>query len=153
MSGDIFKKAFSKSVEEERQRKLESEKDDRIRRERIEEIRENVESVISQIPTVFKVSVVSFHTDVTFWVNIPEDDSSPANLYVMIRPEVWSQKQEYFGSIIGYYGDQDGKVLAKTDPDLGREDICKWLASELGRILGEEYERHRDFYEKMEEGL
>ena len=149
MSDDIFKKAFSKASEEERQRKLESEKDDGIQRERIEEIRESVESVISEIPSVFEVSVVSFHKDATFWVHIPEDDSS---LYVMIRPAVWSQEQEYFGVITEYYGDQGGKELAKTDPDLGREDICKWLASELGRILGEEYEGHRGFYEKMEKG-
>lgn len=40
-----------------------------------------------------------------------------------------------------------------SDGGFIREEIVKWLASELGRILGEEYERHRDFYEKMEGGL
>ena len=162
-SDDIFKKTFSKSADEERQRSIDIEKERQIREEEdrahIEAIRGDVESVVSQIPSVFQVSEVSFYKDVRFsskdirfWVRIPEDDS---RLIVTIQLAGWSQPQKYCGDIAKVWEDRgrDARYLASTDPWLGREEIGKWLASELGRILGEEYERHRDFYEKMEEGL
>ena len=164
MSGDIFKKAFSKSVEEERQRKLESERDTEIQRERIEEIRESVESVISEIPSVFKVSNVRFDDSVRFKVNIPSGPESYLNVSVgwSVKErddlDVWSKTEErYFAHI-----HQNGDILSRNPHNpknddyysgyVFREGVGRWLASELGRILGEEYEQARGFYKSLEEG-
>lgn len=169
MSGDIFKKAFSESVDKERQRSIKLEKERQIeieeQRERIGEIRDDVESVISQIPTVFAVSNVTFESSGSFDVGIPVGNDS--YLFVHIDwsiPGKWletmleegSFEDRYIVSIgannIDFSLDPESESEEYISDPLYRESVSKWLGSELGRILGEEYERHRDFYEKMEKG-
>ena len=167
MSADLFKKSFSKSVDEERQRNMKIEKERRIRREeeqeRIADIRDSVESVISQIPSVFQVSDVEFGSHGGFRVEIPRRDKSGLHVRIIWDDSEWHDhlsKEERYSVVIEPldldFSLKPDSGLYATPFDSGfmyREGVGKWLGSELGRILGGEYERHRGFYEKMEDGL
>jgi len=165
MSDDLFKKAFSKVSEKERQRKSKTNKKDKIRRERTEEIRENVESVISQIPSVFEVSRVSFHNSADFMVTIPRDKT---HLYVSVKYEPTDsiartmvlekgldeyRSLRYWSSILSVNISNLPTPPSVNSGWVLRDQSIEWMASELGRILAEEYEGHRGFYKRMEDGL
>ncbi len=76
MSGDIFKKAFSKSVEEGRQRTSGGTTNQKkTKRDFVRDIKADIENLISQIPPVFEVSDVHFHEGVSFVVHLPQHGS------------------------------------------------------------------------------
>jgi len=165
MSGDIFKKAFSKASEEERQRNLDDRKRSKIQRERTEEIREKVESVISQIPSVFEVSRVHFNTKAEFMVTIPRGETH-VYVSVMYEPTDTGVREMLLEKGLDEYRSLRwsssiiliNMVNLPTPPDANsgwvlRDQAIEWMASELGRILAEEYEGHRGFYKRMEDGL
>lgn len=163
MSGDIFKKAFSKSVEEVQPQKSNTKSETKIIRDHIEDIRKDIEGIIWQIPSVFEVLNVRFDVKVYFEVSIPRNKSyliAEIGFHPQKGDAEWVEKMgveelpRYSGNID--HADVNGNSLKHPGWYSGwvyRDAAIEWLASELGRILGEEYERHRDFYEKMEEGL
>ena len=76
-SGDLFKEAFSKSSEDERHRKSAIDARSRRQLEQVETIKEEVEDIISQIPSVFAVENLSFGRSILFDVVMPRKKSDP----------------------------------------------------------------------------
>jgi hypothetical protein len=157
MSGDIFKKAFSKSVEEGRQRTSGgTRKQKKTKRDFVRDIKADIENLISQIPPVFEVSDVHFHGGVSFVVHLPQHDTGilfeKTVLEVSIIVPDDEKSADRFTAIIQRrpfnYLRQDPPSSRGT-----RDEMIEQLSLKLGRVLGEEYERRIDFYKRLEKGL
>jgi hypothetical protein len=157
MSGDIFKKAFSKSSEEVRQRTSGgTSKQKKTKRDFVRDIKADIENLISQIPPVFEVSDVHFHERAGFVVHLPQDDTGilfekTVLEVIIIVPDDEKSKDGYVASILR----RPWNSLRQPPPSSRgtRDEVIEKLSLNLGRILGEEYERRIDFYKRLEEGL
>ena len=160
MSGDIFKKAFDEASEEQRHQTTETNTKRKIQRECIEELREDLKSLFSQIPAVFEVSDLHFEEEASFKVSIQEGKnflgvSISDNPSGSLAESVGVDRTPNYIALITQFSDA-GMVWG--DPVnsnfVYRDAAIEWLASELGRILGTEYESHFDYYKEMErEGM
>jgi hypothetical protein len=148
MSGDIFKKAFSKSVEEGRQRTSGgTTKQKKTRRDFVRDIKADIENLISQIPPVFEVSDIHFHERAGFVVHLPEFDigmkfEKEVLEVIIIVPDDEKSADRFTASILRRpfnYLRQDPPSSRGT-----RDEMIEQLSLKLGRILGEEYERRID---------
>jgi hypothetical protein len=146
MSGDLFKKAFSKSSEEERERILRSVAMEQKKQDQVSSIKEDVETIISQIPSIFEVTDVKFDRCAKFNVylpNHPQDgpDDERFHWEVGFYPYGWEDRDTYQVNLRHFPRLEWVQEVNKYEKLA--EEAIEIISTELGTKLGEEYARHK----------
>ena len=145
-SGNLFKTAFSKSSEEEGERILRSVAMEQKKQDQVSSIKEDVETIISQIPSVFEVADVEFDRCIKFRVympNYPHDGPTNERYYweAGFYPYGWEDRETYQVTLKHYPRLEWVQEVNKRE--MPTEKAVEIISTELGTILGKEYARHK----------
>lgn len=139
---EIFNNSFQTSFDAEKRHTAAMAELEQTQRDQVKVIKNEIETIISQIPSVFKVENIRFDTVAKFEVIIPsgnpKDKSSENYWEVGMYPHGRKNTPTYQISLRhAPHWDANEEITAYEIPQ-GR--AIEIIASELGKILGREYE-------------